>query len=99
MTVAHPAATRTTPLRSVSETEGGSGTDWRPSGRPCRRCQAAGRCYARAWESDDGAHADEENECRSCGAVWWVEGGASWLAGIRSFLDAARCRLGHRPGG
>jgi hypothetical protein len=90
-----------TPLqsRSVSEAEGWAATGWEPSGRPCRRCKAAGRCYSRVWESDDGASTDEQHECRSCGAVWWVEGGGSWLAGVRPFLAAILRRLGHRPGG
>jgi hypothetical protein len=99
MTAAHPTATRTTPLRSVSEAEGGAATEWRPSGRPCRRCKVAGRCYARAWGSDDGAHADEEYQCRSCGAVWWIEGPDSWFARGRSALAAVFRRLGNRMGG
>lgn len=87
------------PLRSVSEAEAGSGTDWRPSGRPCPHCQVAGRCYSRVWESDDGACRDEQNECRSCGEAWWVEGADPWLTGVLTSFAAVLRRSGHRPFG
>lgn len=83
--------------RSVSETEGGGLSDWKRSDQPCLYCKSVGqRCY-RVWESCDGAYADEKNECRACGRVWWDEGAESRLAGRR--LPLPRPSASRRPSG
>jgi hypothetical protein len=53
------------------------GKDWKQEYNSCPKCGVAGQWYWRIRTSSDGAYDDEENECRACGAHWWVDGSDS----------------------